>query len=131
MNEAALGTLRRSDKGPIAPPPVLGGKLGAVSEIVTAWPGVTPTVHWDLDDHTRVDGIDFYVGDLELGHLHLDGSLHLATSPTLGAALIAEGLAKPFRYAKGWVCENVDRIGTGATIALLRRNYDRLSEKRI
>jgi hypothetical protein len=119
--------MKRADKGPVAPPPVLDGTLGAVSQALVAWPDVVATVHWDLDDTTRVDGVDFYVGERELGHVHLDGSLHLATNPTLGAALVADGLARRFPYAKGWVCENVDRIGAEAAIALFRRNYDRLS----
>ena len=127
MNDKTIGTMKRSSKGPIAPPPQLDGALQTVSRVVETWPNVVSTVHWDLNDHKRVDGIDFYVGDLELGHLHLDGSLHLATNPALGAELIAEGAAKRFPYAKGWVCENVDRIGPDAMIALIKRNYDRLT----
>lgn len=84
------------------------------------------TAHWDLYDSSRVDGIDFYLGEQELGHIHLDGSLHLATSRRLGSALIAEGLARPFRYGEGWVCEKIGRLGPTAAIALIRRNYDRL-----
>ena len=88
-----------------------------------AW---TATAHWDLYDPSRVDGIDFYVGEQELGHIHLDGRLHLATSPDLGAALVAERLARPFRYGRGWVCEYVGNIGPDATVALFHRNYERL-----
>ena len=82
-------------------------------------------MHWSLD-HTRPDGIDFYVDDEELGHLHLDGSIHLATNPGLGMELVGAGLAKPFRYQKGWVEQQVNLIGAVAAIALFRRNYDKL-----
>ncbi len=126
MNDHALGTLTRAEKGPVQPPPSLEGPLGTVAAAVGGWPGVIATVHWDLFRPSRVDGVDFYLADEELGHVHLDGSLHLATSPTLGRALIAEGLARPFRYQQGWVCETVRRIGPDAAIALFRRNYDRL-----
>ena len=126
MDEHALGTLARAEKGPVRPPPPLDGPLGTVADAVRGWPGVIATVHWDLFRPSRVDGIDFYLAGDELGHIHLDGSLHLATSPTLGRALIAEGLARPFRYGQGWVCETVRRIGPAAAIALFRRNYDRL-----
>ena len=126
MNEKARGTLSRSEKGPLAPPPALGGDSGAVADAVAGWPGVTATVHWYLLDQTRVDGVDFYLGQEELGHLHLDGSIHLATSDALGKALIAEGVARPFRYQRGWVEAEVGRIGADAATALFRRNYDYL-----
>ena len=126
MNEHALGTMKRSEKGPDAPAPSLDGSLRVVADAVGAWPDVMTTAHWDLYDQSRLDGIDFYVVDRELGHIHLDGSIHLATSLKLGAALMAEGRARPFRYAEGWVCEEVDSIGSDAAIALFRRNYDRL-----
>ena len=70
--------------------------------------------------------MDFYLGQEELGHLHLDGSIHLATSDALGKALIAEGVARPFRYQRGWVEAEVGRIGADAATALFRRNYDYL-----
>lgn len=126
MHDRALDTMTRSAKGPVAPPPVLERSYQPVAQAVTGWPGVLATVHWDLYDSTRVDGIDFYVGESELGHIHLDGGIHLASDPILGTALIAEGLARRFPYARGWVCEQIDRIGTDAAIGLFRRNYDRL-----
>ncbi len=126
MNNDASDTITRADKGPVAPPPALEGPLKTVADAVTGWPGVIATVHWAFYDPTRVDGIDFYVDAEELGHMHLDGSIHLATSPALGAALIAEGSARPFRYGHGWVCETVARVGSEAATALFRRNYNRL-----
>ncbi len=126
MNEPAFDTMPRSAKGPVAPPPRLDGPLATVADAVTNWPGVLATVHWDLHEPTRVDGVDFYVGKRELGHIHLGGEVHLATDPRLGAELVASGHARPFRYARGWVCEQIDRIGSDSAIALFRRNYDRL-----
>lgn len=118
--------MARADKGPLAPAPLLDGQAGEVAQAVATWPGVIATAHWDLFDTSRIDGADFYVGDAELGHIHLDGAIHLATSPGLGAVLIAEGLARRFRYGEGWVCEDVERIGAAAAIALFRRNHDRI-----
>ena len=86
MHDGTRGTLPRAAKGPIAPPPVLTGPLQAVVDRVAAWDGIETTVHWSLD-HSSVDGVDFYLGEEELGHLHLDGSIHLATPPALGEAL--------------------------------------------
>jgi hypothetical protein len=83
--------------------------------------------HWDPFHPSRIDGVDFYFGEEELGHIHFDGSVHLATSPGLGRALVSEGLALPFTYLRGWVCENVQRIGPNAAVERFRRNYERLS----
>ena len=127
MNERSRSTLPRNAKGPIAAPPVLQGPLQAVVDAVAHWSKVDTTVHWHLVDRARVDGVDFYVGDEELGHLHLDGSIHLATSAALASALIAEGAARPFRHQRGWVEEDARRIGPDAAIALFRRNYDDLT----
>ena len=125
--DRALGTMTRADKGPITPPPVLAAPMRTVADAVAGWPGVVATTHWHLHRRSQVDGIDFYVGEEELGHIHLDGAIHLATSPTLGQALIAEGLARPFRHVHGWTEEDIKTIGADAAIALFRRNYDWLS----
>ena len=126
MRDQALSTLPRRAKGPIAPPPALAGKLKAVADAVAAWPDVEATIHWRFDQPSRVDGVDFYVGSEELGHIHLDGSIHLATTPRLGAELVAEGLAKPFVWARGWTAASIQRLGVDRSVTLFRRNYDRL-----
>lgn len=124
--DQALSTLPRTAKGPIAPPPPLAGKLKAVADAVAAWPDVEATIHWRFDQPNRVDGADFYVGSDELGHIHLDGSIHLATPPWLGSELVAEGLGKPFVWAHGWTVASIHRLGVDRSVALFRRNYDRL-----
>jgi hypothetical protein len=126
MTIQASGTLSRADKGPMAPPPALEGSLQFIVDTVASWPGVQATVHWYLLDQSRVDGVDFYVAEEELGHLHLDGSIHLATRADLAKTLIAEGVARPFRYQQGWVEEDAGRIGSDAAVALFRRNYEYL-----
>lgn len=111
----------------MAAPPRLSGPLAEVAGAVAAWPGVESSVHWHFADRSRVDGVDFYVGEVELGHLHLDGALHLATSPALGQAMVLAGLARRFPYQRGWVCEDVDAIGASAAIALFERNYQAIA----
>jgi hypothetical protein len=128
--DQAISTLPRKAKGPIAPPPALAGKLKAVADAVAAWPDVEATVHWCFDQPNRVDGVDFYVGSDELGHIHLDGSIHLATPPWLGSELVAEGLGKPFVWAHGWTAASIHRLGVDRSVALFRRNYDRLRSSR-
>lgn len=126
MTDQALSTLLREAKGRVAPPPALTGKLKAVADGVAAWPDVEATTHWRFDQPNRVDGVDFYVGADELGHIHLDGSIHLATTPPLGSQLVAEGLGQPFAWARGWTLASIDQLGVGGSVALFRRNYDRL-----
>ena len=126
LGDKALGTMSRDDKGAVTPAPELDGPLHTVAEAVSAWPGILASSHWHFFDRSRVDGIDFYLGDQELGHIHLDGSLHLATSPSLGKELIKQRLARPFPYQRGWVCEDVYEIGAKAAIELFLRNYEQL-----
>ena len=126
MTRQAFSTLPREAKGPLAPPPALDGPVRAVVDAIAAWPEVEASTHWHLRDRNRVDGIDFYVGPDELGHIHLDGSIHLATTPELGEKLVAEGLGRPFPWAQGWTMASIGRSGVDAAVALFRRNYDRL-----
>ena len=128
MIDQASGTLARQDKGPLAPPPSLRGPAQQVARTVADWPGVAASTHWNLFRPMDVDGVDFYVGDAELGHIHLDGTIHLATPEALGEAMIAEGKARPFPYQAGWVQFRIaddDGIATG--LALFGRNYARLT----
>jgi hypothetical protein len=126
MREHAIGTMRRSDKGPVVAPPTLDEPLQTVVDTVGNWPGVITTAHWDPFRRSRVDGVDFYLGEEELGHIHVDGSLHLASSPMLGRVLVTEGLGRPFPYLLGWVEAQVRSVGSSAAVALFRRNYERL-----
>ncbi len=127
--EKALSTMTRADKGPVSTRPMLAEPMRMVADAVASWPGVIATTHWHLHRRSQVDGIDFYVAELELGHIHLDGSIHLATSPTLGQDLVMEGLAHPFRYVLGWVEQEISAIGENAAVALFRRNYEQLSRQ--
>ena len=126
MTERAKNTMPRSKKGPVIPPPALSGALAVVAEEITLWPGVIATGHWTFYRPRQIDGIDFYVGDEELGHIHLDGDLHLATSPGLAASMIAKRLARRFPYQEGWVHEDIAKIGAPAAVELFRSNYERI-----
>ena len=126
ITDQALSTLPRDAKGRIAPPPALTRKLKAVADAVAAWPEVEATTHWRFDQPNRVDGIDFYVGSDELGHIHLNGAIHLATSPRLCSELVADGLGRPFEWGQGWTVASIDRLGVDGSVALFRRNCDRL-----
>ncbi len=117
-------------KGRFAPPPVLRSPLQAVSAEVQSWPGVVSATHWHYARPHEVDGADFYVGEDELGHVHVDGELHLATSPAIAGELIARRLATRFRWPGDEWCMFTIRSDEDArhAIWLLRIGYDHLRE---
>ena len=114
-------------KGPIVPPPALPGPAQVCSDAIQAWPGIRSATHWDLYQRTRPDGADFYVGEQELGHIHLNGEVHLATDALLHDALLERGLAQRFPYGQDWL---LYRIRTQAdadhALWLFQLNYRRL-----
>ena len=105
---------------------MLTGDLKAVADVVTTWPDVVATSRSHFALAEQDDGIDFRVGEDELGHMHFDGSIHLASGPDLGAALVAEGWGRPSPWARGWLEARVDTLSVARAVALFRRNYDRL-----
>ena len=95
--------MKLKDKGPIIAPPVLEGWAQNVSTEIQSWPGIISATHWRFGDPTQVDGADFYVGEDELGHIHLDGEIHLVVPHRLAIALIDANLAHKFRWGADWV----------------------------
>jgi len=120
-------TLPLSAKGKFAPPPVLDPLAQRVSAAIQTWPDIISATHWHLNRANEVDGADFYVGEAELGHIHLNGEVHLATSLELRKLLLAKKLAQPFPYYASWV---QSKIGTAAeaehALWLFKLNYDRI-----
>jgi hypothetical protein len=120
--------MKLADKGPIKPPPVLKGPAQFVSQEIQSWPGIVAATHWFLYDQTQVDGADFYVSDRELGHIHLDGEIHLGTTRTLAAMLIEHGLADPFEWGDAWVQYRIrKKADVDHALWLFRLSYDRLN----
>jgi Family of unknown function (DUF5519) len=120
--------MKLADKGPIVAPPVLKGWAQQVSLELQSWPGIVSATHWLLDDPTQVDGADFYVGERELGHIHLDGEIHLGLTRSLCKALIDAKHAEPFRWAEDWVQFSVKNQGSAQHgLWLFRLGYDRLN----
>ena len=121
-------TMSLTAKGPLVRVPVLPVPLQRVSEAIQAWPGTVAATHWDLYDRTRVDGADFYVGDQELGHVHLNGDMHLATSKPLRDKLLEHRLAQPFPWYDCWIQFSIKtEVQAQHAIWLFRLNYDRIN----
>ena len=101
--------MKLSDKGRYAPPPSLPKHAQAVSEAIASWPEVHARTHWLLGDENVVDGADFYLGDEEIGHIHLDGEAHVAVSASIRRALVDSGLAEPFEWSRSFVVTSIRR----------------------
>ena len=122
--------MKLEEKGPIKPAPVLAGSGQKTAGAIGAWPSIISATHWDLFNRSRVDGADFYVAEAELGHIHLNGEVHLAATAALGAPLLERGLVSPLPYGKAygdWVSFMI-RTDSDADHAtwLFQLNYDRL-----
>jgi len=125
MNNADVLPLKA--KGPVMPAPILEGPAQIASTAIGSWTGVVSATHWDLYDRVKINGADFYVDDKELGHIHLDGEVHLATSRPLREALVSAGLAEPFRWYESWSQFRIrDAAGAEHATWLFKLNYDRL-----
>jgi len=120
--------MRLEDKGQILPPPVLNKYPQMVSEEIQKWSNIISATHWDLYDRTKVDGADFYQGKKELGHIHLDGWVHLATNKELSQAILKNKLAEKFPYAQNWVMFSITKKqDVKKAILIFQLNYDRLN----
>ena len=119
--------MRLETKGKIQPPPKLKGPAEAVSLEIQSWRGVISATHWYLNDRTQVDGADFYVGEKELGHIHLDGELHLGVTAGLCRQLVEAGRAEVFPWGEDWVQAPISsRRDARNALWLFQLGYDRL-----
>lgn len=125
--------LRIGQKGRVAPPPTLDDPFQRVSEAIASWNCVTALTHWHLSRRGKVDGSDFYVANRELGHIHLNGEVHLATDKRLHAKFVGDGRAEPFPFGGTYATWTLFRIRSESdakyAISLFRQNYERLLDE--
>ncbi len=120
--------MKLKDKGPVIAPPVLAGWAQSVSLEIQSWPDIVCATHWLFGNPTVVDGTDFYVGETELGHIHLGGEIHLVLSKALKKAVIDAGFAQPFRWDANFVQFPIDsRHSAQHALWLFRLAYDRIN----
>jgi len=101
--------MKLSEKGHFAPPPKLEAAAQQVSDTVASWDGVEARCHWLLGDETVVDGADFYFGEEEPGHLHLDSEAHVMLPVTVANAIVEAGLAERLVWDRSTVVFVVER----------------------
>lgn len=122
-----MNTMKLQEKGNIIPPPVLSKYPEIVSQEIQQWAGIISATHWEIWNRNKPNGADFYVGELELGHIHLDGSLHIPSTKAFAEALINSGLAQKFRYAENWIDFNIsDDKSAAHALWLFKLHYDKL-----
>jgi hypothetical protein len=91
-----------------------------ITDQVTSWPGVS------AHDH-RFGGIEFRLGNRQLGHLHGERTADIPLKRALRDELIASGQARVHRWRpdSGWVTVDIDSdAGREETIRLLRVGYE-------
>lgn len=120
--------IRLRNEGPLQPAPELKGYAEVVSKELQSWPDVLAATHWELGNASKVDGAEFHLqAGGELGHIHLDGEIHVALTRELRAALTAKGLARPFVYDPAWVTASITSKEDAAQASwIFRLAYDRL-----
>ena len=121
-----IDLMKLAEKGRYASPPQLKPAAQRVSEAIAKWPGVQARSHWLLGNEGEVDGADFYLGQDELGHIHLDSEAHVMHARPVVQALIKAGLGQPFHWSGDVV---VFAIRTQADVEhalwLFQLSYDR------
>ena len=95
--------MKLTEKGPIIPPPTLSIYPQQVSAQIQGWKNITAATHWQLYDRTKPDGADFYVDEEELGHIHLNGEIHLAIGKDLADIMIEKKFGNKFPYGSNWI----------------------------
>ena len=120
--------MKLEEKGKIIPPPVLDKYPQMVSVEIQKWENIIAATHWNLYNLQKPDGADFYVGEAELGHIHLDGWVHLVTTKELKKVFLKHKLAEKFPYGENWVMFEIrNEKDAKKAISLFRLNYDRLN----
>ncbi len=128
ITQAELPIIHLRNAGIFQPAPRLEGFAQSVSDELKTWPGVISATHWRLGNSSRVDGAEFHVDKGgELGHIHLDGEVHIALTKALRDRLIALSFAQPLVWDKAWVTAPVTSPEEAQqAVWLFRLGYNRL-----
>lgn len=97
-----------------------------IKSAVAAWPDTIAAPH-------RFGGVEFKLGDREIGHLHGDRLLDVPFPRRVRDELLAAGLAGPHHVLpeSGWVSFRINRpADVDAAIALLPRSLDLILDQR-
>jgi hypothetical protein len=103
-----------------------------VADAVAALPDVVAQAHWEIGSQSEVNGVDFYVGEEELGHIHLDGEAHIPVGPKVARILVERGHAQAFRWSRAFVVvDTADRDRALRIFELRRAQIDGVAEREL
>lgn len=120
--------MKLRNPGPVEPAPALQGFTGELAETVARWPGVTAYTHWQLGSPGVVDGAEFHLGDPELGHIHLDGTVHIPLNSALASLLVRKGIGQNPSWSDAWITCPVRSASDMQHAAwLFQLSYDRIT----
>lgn len=118
--------MKLAEKGRFQPPPPLPRHAQQVSEAIAGWPQVHARTHWRLGDERVVDGADFYLGQEELGHIHLEAEAHVVLTPGLVDALVGAGMGTRLPWSRSVVVVPITRAAeVEPALWLFRLSYQR------
>jgi len=118
--------MKLSEKGRYAPPHQLKPAAQYASETIAKWAGVHARTHWLLGDEREVDGADFYFGEDELGHIHLDSQAHVMHARPVAEALIQAHLGRRFQWSGEVVVFDIRKqTDVAQALWLFELSYDR------
>jgi hypothetical protein len=118
--------MKLAEKGRYAPPPELAAPAQRVSQLVGHWPGVKARAHWLLGDESVVDGADFYFGQEEVGHIHLDSEAHIFIGKSGVDSLVSLGLARRFHWSRDIAaCQIRSQRDVAHALWLFELSYER------
>lgn len=118
--------MKLAEKGRYAAPPQLKPAAQLASETIAKWAGVHARTHWLLGNEREVDGADFYFGQDELGHIHLDSQAHVMHDRPVAEALIKAGLGRRFQWSEEVVVFDIRKQSDVAhALWLFELSYER------
>ena len=105
-----------------------------MADAVAGMPGVVVQAHWQIGSQTDVNGSDFYVGEEELGHIHLDGEAHVPLGAAVVKALVKARLARRFRWSDSFAAVDAHDVdgaplsfeASGFHARVIQHEYDHL-----
>jgi hypothetical protein len=98
--------------------------MKALVDDVSSWPGVSSHEH-------RFGGVEFRVGEREIGHVHSFGIVDIPFTVKIRESLIRTGMAEHHHWLpkSGWTTVRVKEHGATTARALLRFSYLRILAK--
>jgi len=111
--------------------PELQDAAQKVAMEVGSWNGVVSKGRrsaWRIGHEQEIDGVGFYVGDIEFGHIHLNSAAHIMLPPPVADSLAAAKVVRGSSWAHGQVemaIRNQEDIGRA--VMFFRLSYEVLS----